>query len=50
MKHVRGLFVIASLAVSLSGSLRAADSPGAVFALTNAASGNAVVMYPFARP
>jgi 6-phosphogluconolactonase len=45
MKHVAGLFVVGSLAVSLSGFVRAADAPGAVFALTNAASGNAVVMY-----
>jgi 6-phosphogluconolactonase (cycloisomerase 2 family) len=32
-------------AVAASASLRAADAPGAVFALTNAATGNAVVMY-----
>jgi 6-phosphogluconolactonase len=45
MKQVGGLFVIASMTLGLSGSVRAADAPGAIFALTNAASGNAVVMF-----
>ena len=45
MVHFRSLFVVALLASTFSGTVRGADAPGAVFALTNAASGNAVVMY-----
>lgn len=44
MRLVRN-FVIALFVFGVCGVVRAADAPGAVFALTNAASGNAVVMY-----
>jgi 6-phosphogluconolactonase (cycloisomerase 2 family) len=45
MKFVRSLSMLAFLVCGLASPTRASDSPGAVFALTNAASGNAVVMY-----
>src|SRR5262245_10796056 len=45
MKRITGLFVVTTLAVGLSLSVHADGGAGAVFALTNAASGNAVVIY-----